>query len=147
MRPVRAAGDRMVVGWSTIEHATTELAVDAVNLAVARRQPRVIVIHHSVRGSRSTSLRVTEHRRLSDLVGSMGRVGSPADDAMMETFLATVQHELLDTKRWRDRDELLSALFVHLEITHNRTRRRSGLNHLTPSEFNTEARAKLANVH
>jgi putative transposase len=141
------AGDRMVVGWSMSERATTELVVDAVSFAVARRQPQVEVIHHSDRGSQYTSLRFTEHLQQTGLIGSMGRVGTPGDNAMMESFFATVQHEVLDTRRWRTRDELRSALFVFLEITYNRERRHSSLGYRTPTEFNTEARAKLHNVH
>jgi len=73
--------------------------------------------------------------------------GTPGDNAMLESFFATVQHEVLDTRWWRTRDELRSALFVYLEITYNRERRHSGLNYRTPTEFNTEARAKLTSVH
>jgi len=141
------AGDRMVVGWSMSERATSELVVDAVTFAVARRQPQVEVIHHSDRGSQYTSLRFTEHLQQTGLIGSMGRVGTPGDNAMMESFFATVQHEVLDRQRWRARDELRSALFIFLEITYNRERRHSSLNYRTPTEFNTEARAKLSNVH
>ena len=141
------AGDRMVVGWSMSDRATSELVVDAVTLAVGRRQPKVSVIHHSDRGSQYTSLRFTEHLQQSGLVDSMGKVGSPGDNAMMESFFSTVQHEVLDTRRWRTRDELRSALFLYLEITYNRQRRHSSLNYRTPTEFNTEARAKLTNVH
>jgi putative transposase len=141
------AGDRMAVGWSMGERATSELVVDAVSLAVARRRPTVKVIHHSDRGSQYTSLRFTQHLHDTGLVGSMGRVGSPGDNAMMESFFATVQHEVLDTRTWRTRDELRSALFIFLEITYNRQRRHSSLGYRTPTEFNTEARAKLTNVH
>ena len=141
------AGDRMAVGWSMSERATTELVVDAVSLAVTRRRPTVKVIHHSDRGSQYTSLRFTEHLQQTGLVGSMGRVGTPGDNAMMESFFATVQHEVLDTRPWRTRDELRSALFVFLEITYNRERRHSSLGYRTTTEFNTEARAKLTNVH
>lgn len=139
--------DRMVVGWSMSENATTELVVDAVSFAVNRRQPEVPVIHHSDRGSQYTSLRFTQHLRNSGLIGSMGKVGSPGDNAMMESFFATVQHEVLDRQQWRSRDELRTALFIFLEITYNRERRHSSLNYRTPTEFNTEARANLTNVH
>jgi putative transposase len=77
----------------------------------------------------------------------VGRIGTPGDNAMMESFVATVQHEVLDTRRWRSRDELRRALFVFLEITYNRERRHSSLGYRAPTEFNTEARAKLTNVH
>jgi putative transposase len=141
------AGDRMVVGWSMSERASAELVVDALSLAVGRRRPQVGTIHHSDRGSQYTSLRFTEHLQHSGLIGSMGRVGSPGDNAMMESFFSTVQHEVLDTRRWKTRDELRAALFIYLEITYNRERRHSSLGYRTPTEFNTEARAKLSNVH
>jgi putative transposase len=141
------AADRMVVGWSMNDRASAELVVDALSLAVGRRRPKVGTIHHSDRGSQYTSLRFTEHLQQSGLVGSMGKVGSPGDNAMMESFFSTVQHEVLDTQRWRTRDELRAALFIYLEITYNRERRHSSLGYRTPTEFNTEARAKLTNVH
>lgn len=137
------AGDRNVVGWSMGERATTELVVDAVALATGRRQPRAPVIHHSDRGATYTSLRFTGHLEASGLIGSMGRAGSPGDNALMESFFATVQHEVLDTRRWRSRDELRSALFIFLEITYNRERRHSSLGYLTPTEFNQQARASI----
>ena len=58
-----------------------------------------------------------------------------------------LQHEVLDTRRWQERDELRAALFIFLEITYNRERRHSSLDDRTPNEFNTEARAKLTTVH
>jgi transposase InsO family protein len=141
------AGDRMVVGWSMSERATTELVVDAVSQAVRRRQPNAGVIHHSDRGSQYTSIRFTEHLQELGLIGSMGRIGTPGDNAMMESFFSTVQHEVLDTKKWRSRNELRAALFIFLEITYNRERRHSSLGYRTPTEFNKEARARLRDVH
>ena len=141
------AADRMVVGWSMSERASAELLVDALSLAIGRRRPKVGVAHHSDRGSQHANLRFTEHLQQTGLVGSMGKVGSPGENAMMESFLSTVQHEVLDTRHWKTRDELRSALFIYLEITHNRERRHSSLNYRTPTESNTEACAKLTNVH
>jgi len=83
----------------------------------------------------------------TSLPWGVGRIGTPGDNAMMESFVATVQHEVLDPRRWRSRDELRRALFVFLEITYNRERRHSSLGYRAPTEFNTEARAKLTNVH
>jgi putative transposase len=137
---------RRVVGWSMGERATTELVIDALSLAVARRQPRLPVVHHSDRGTQYTSLRFTKHLQNQGLVGSMGRSGSPGDNALMESFFATVQVELLDLKTWRTRDELRSALFEYLEITYNRQRRHSSLGYLTPKTFEDQARAKLPPV-
>jgi len=136
-------GDRSVVGWSMGERATTELVADAVALATGSRQPRAPVIHHSDRGATYTSLRFTRHLEQSGLIGSMGRAGSPGDNALMESSFATVQHEVLDTRRWRSPDELRSALFTFLEITYNRERRHSGLGYLTPNELKQQARASI----
>jgi putative transposase len=141
------AADRMVVGWRMSERASIELVVDALSLAVGGRRPKVGTIHDGDRGSQYTSLRFAEHRQHSGLVGRMGKVGSPGDNAMMESFCSTVQHEVLDTRHWRTQDELRAALFIYLEITYNRERRHSSLGYRTPTEFNTEARAKLTNVH
>lgn len=138
---------RRIVGWAASTRLTQDLALTALRMALTHRCPPAGLIHHSDRGSQYTSLRFTQHLQETGLVGSMGRVGTPGDNAMMESFFATVQHEVLDNRRWRSRDELRSALFVFLEITYNRERRHSSLGYRTPTEFNTEARAKLTNVH
>jgi putative transposase len=105
------------------------------------------VLRRPVEPEQYTSLRFTQHLQETGLIGSMGRVGTPGDNAMMESFFATVQHEVLDTRRWRTRDELRSALFVFLEITYNHERRQSSPGYRTPTAFNTEAHAKRTSVH
>jgi transposase InsO family protein len=100
-------------------------------------------LQRPVESTTYTSLRFTRHLEASGRIGSMGRAGRPGDNALMESFFATVQHEVLDTRRWRTRDELRSALFIFLEITYNRERRHSSLGYLTPTEFNQQARASI----
>ena len=138
---------RRVVGWSMSERATSELVVDAVAMAVTRREPLVPVVHHSDRGAQYTSVRFTKHLHDLGLVGSMGRAGTPGDNAMMESFFSSLQSDVLDTRTWRMRDELRSAHFVYLEITYNRKRRHSSLNYLTPEAFEAQARATMPTVH
>ena len=72
------------------------------------------------------------------MLGSMGSVGSALDNAMAESFFASLQTELLDRKTWRSRDELRTAIFYWIEVTYNRRRRHSTLGMLTPAEFETQ---------
>jgi transposase InsO family protein len=81
----------------------------------------------------------TERARASGLLPSMGSIGNCVDNAMMESFWARVQVELLNRRRWRTRLELSTALFEYLEIFHNRQRRHSALEMLTPVEYELRA--------
>jgi transposase InsO family protein len=77
----------------------------------------------------------TQRARASGLLPSMGSIGDCVDNAMMESFWARVQVELLNRRRWRTRLELSTALFEYLEIFHNRQRRHSALGMLSPVEY------------
>ena len=117
---------------------STDLVVNAVSMAAANRRPNGPLIHHSDRGSVYTSLRFGATLTRLNLVGSMGGGGSPHDNAVMESFFATLQTELLDHHQWRSRDELRTAIFYWIEVTYNRRRRHSSLEMLTPQEFETQ---------
>ena len=132
------AASKRIVGWSMSDTPSTDLVVNAVSMAAATRSPDGPVVHHTDRGSVYTSLRFGATLTRLNLVGSMGGGGSPHDNAVMESFFATLQTELLDHHQWRTRDELRTAIFYWIEVTYNRRRRHSTLGMLTPQEFETQ---------
>ena len=133
---------RLVVGWSFAERFTTELVLNALEMALWNRQPAEGVIHHSDHGSQYTSLAFGQGLEHSGVLGSMGSVGDALDNAVAESFFATLQTELLDRYRWPTKQSLRSAIFEFIHVFYNRQRRHSTLQHLSPSEF--EKLAKTA---
>jgi putative transposase len=129
------AHSRRVVGWSIDTHQASSLVTNALSMAVSNRAPRAGTVIHSDHGSQFTSWAFSERVRQAGLVPSIGSVGDAFDNAVIESFWARLQTELLNRKKWKTRIELSTALFEYLEIFHNRTRRHSALGMLTPIEF------------
>jgi len=132
---VMDAFSRQVTGWAMGDRPVADLAVKAVNMAVWNRQPTEGVIHHSDHGSQYTSLAFGHTLRSSGIVGSMGTVGDALDNAMAESFFATLQIELLDRHKWPTRSALSTAIFEYIEGFYNRRRRHSALGYLSPVDF------------
>jgi putative transposase len=128
---------RVVVGWSIADHIRSELVVDALQMAIWRRQPQPGAVIHSDRGSVYTSWVFGHRLRAAGLLGSMGRVASSVDNTMIESFWSTMQRELLDTQRWSNQEQLASAIFEWIEAFYNPVRRHTSLNMLAPHEFET----------
>ena len=126
---------RRIVGWATSDRMTADLAVSALRQAVARRQPKGVVICHSDRGGQFRARSFVAVLRASGLVGSMGRVASAGDNAAMESFHSLLQKNVLDRHRWATRDDLAYAVISWIEHTYNRRRRQRALGKLTPVEF------------
>lgn len=126
---------RKVVGWSMGARPVADLAVKAVNMAVWNRRPDSGVIHHSDHGSQYTSLAFGRTLRVSAVIGSMGTVGDALDNALAESFFATLRRDLLDRRSWTTRAALTSDLFDYIEVFYNRRRRHSTLGNLSPEEF------------
>jgi transposase InsO family protein len=125
-----------VVGWSIDASPTAALTANALAMAIGNRSPSPgSTIIHSDHGVQFGSWAFTERARASGLLPSMGSNGDCVDNAMMESFWARVQVELLNRRRWRTRMELSTALFEYLEIFHNRQRRHSALGMLSPVEY------------
>jgi putative transposase len=124
-----------IVGWSIDERMKARLVVAAVEMAVARRGEVAGCILHSDRGSQFRARKV--HRALARhrMVGSMGQVGSAGDNAAMESFFALLQRNVLDRRRWNNRDELRIAIVTWIERTYHRRRRQAALGRLTPIEY------------
>ena len=129
---------RRVVGWSIDSTATATLVTNALGMAIDNRQPtQGETVIHSDQGTQFTSWAFTERAADSGLVPSMGSIGDCFDNAVIESFWSRMQVELLNTRRWKTRVELATAIFEYLEIWHNRQRRHSSLGMMTPVEFET----------
>ena len=127
---------RRIVGWSIADHLRSELVVDALEMARWRRRPpRGQTVVHSDRGSQYTSWAFGRRLRAAGLLGSMGRVGSAYDNAMMESFFGTLQLELLDRCRWQTRAELATAIFEWIEGWYNPRRPHSSVADLSPVDY------------
>lgn len=125
---------RRIVGWSMATTLQAKLVVDALNMALATRKPRG-VIHHSDQGSQYTSLAFGKRCREAAVRPSMGSVADAYDNAMAESFFATLECELLDRHRFKTHGEARSAVFAFIEGFYNPRRRHSALGYLSPVEF------------
>ncbi len=132
------AFSRKVIGWSIDSTQTATLVTNALGMAITARKLANDAIIHSDRGVQFTSWAFSEKVRNAGLAPSMGAVGSPYDNAMMEAFWARMQVELLNRHRWRTRIELANKIFEYLELFHNKKRRHSSLNMLTPDAFEAQ---------
>jgi putative transposase len=127
---------RRVVGWSIADHLRTELVVDALEMACLRRRSRTAgTVVHSDHGSQYTSWAFGQRLRQAGLLGSMGSIGDCFDNALAESFFSSMQVELLDRQRWRTRQELANAIFEWIEAFYNPLRRHSGLDYLSPIDY------------
>ena len=125
---------RRIVGWSMAGHLRAKLVLDALEMAIRRRQPSR-VIHHSDQGCQYTSLDFGEQCRKAGVVPSMGSVGDCYDNAMAESFFATLECELLHRTRFRNHAEARQALFEFIEGWYNPRRRHQSLGQVSPMQF------------
>jgi putative transposase len=140
------ACSRRVVGWSIADHLRAELVVDALEMALWRRRPAPgQTIHHADHGTQYTSWAFGQRLRTAGLLGSMGTIGDCFDNALAESFFATVETELLDRRAWPTRAGLAAALFDYIERFYNPARRHSSLGYLSPIDYET-ALAEPADV-
>jgi len=126
---------RRVVGWATADHLRTDLIDQALSNAVTSRRPASGVIFHSDRGCQYTS---TQYRRLADQHGvrlSVGRRGQCWDNAVAESFFATIKTELLERRPWPTRTAAHKAIFNWIEGWYNTRRRHSTLDYLSPAAY------------
>lgn len=134
MAVVIDAWSRRVVGWSIADHLRAELVVDALEMARMRRQPDGTIVH-SDHGTQYCSWVFGQRLRQAGLLGSMGTVGDALDNAVAESFFASLQCELLDRHHWHTRAELARAMFHYVEAFYNPLRRHSTLGYLSPIDF------------
>ena len=129
------AFSRRVVGWSMAAHLRAEVVLAALEMAITQRQPAAGLIHHSDHGSQYTSLAVGERCRAADIRRSMGSVGDCFDNALAESFFATLECELLTCSLFRTHTQARSAVFEYIECFYNRQRRHSALDYLSPQAY------------
>jgi putative transposase len=128
------AWSRKVVGWSMATHLRKELVLAALEMALYQRRPQD-VIHHSDQGSQYTSIAFGKRCRKAGVRPSMGSVGDAYDNAMAESFFATLECELLDRLPLRTQREAQMAVFEFIEGWYNSHRRHSSIGYLSPNEF------------
>lgn len=126
---------RKVVGWALEDNLRAELVVDALEQALARRQPIGGLIHHSDQGSQYVSLAFGQRCRLAGIEQSMGGRGSAYDNAVCEAFFKTLKSELVDRRSWPTKAEIRTAVFDYIECFYNRQRRHSSLGYHSPDEY------------
>jgi putative transposase len=132
---VQDAYSRQIVGWSMATHMRASLVVDALKMALARRRPDPGLIHHSDQGSQYVSLAFGRAAGDAGIAVSMGSRGDAYDNAVAETFFATLKKELVNRRSWPSRLELQSAVFEYIEAFYNRQRRHSTLGMLSPVAY------------
>ena len=125
---------RRIVGWSIGERMTADLVLAALNMALGQRKPAG-VIHHSDQGSQYTSLAFGSRCADMGVRPSMGSVGDAYDNAMAESFFATLECELLDRRSFKTKIEARTAVFTYIEGWYNPRRRHSSLGYLSPANF------------
>ncbi len=145
------AASRRVVGWALTEHLRSELMLEALEMALWNRRPEPGLVHHSDQGTQYTSLAFGRRLREAGIAASMGSVADCFDNAMAESFFATLKSELLHRRAWRSREQARMAISDYIEGFYNRRRRHSALDYLSPADWErryaaTAAAEKLA-VH
>ena len=128
------AWSRRVVGWQIGESLHTQLVLDALNMALLTRKPEA-VIHHSDQGCQYTSVAFGHRCGEFGVRPSMGTVGDAYDNAMAESFFASLEHELLARRSFKSKAEAKTALFTYIEAWYNLRRRHSGIDYLSPTKF------------
>ena len=128
-------GSRMVVGWAMRESLESSLSIDALRMALARRKITPGLLHHSDRGVQYAATDYRELLRKHKIVPSMSRRANCYDNAVPESFFATLKGELLDRFKWQTRVAVRTAIFEYIEVWYNRLRRHSALGYLSPVQY------------
>jgi putative transposase len=144
---IQDAFSRRIVGWSMADHMRGELVVDALEMALHRRRPDPGLVHHSDQGSQFVSLAFGQKARDAGIAVSMGSKGCAYDNAVAESFFATLKKELVHRRSWPTRRELISEVFEFVEGFYNTTRRHSTLGYLSPAQFETMTTIKINREH
>jgi putative transposase len=129
---------RRVVGWATADHLRTELALGALRMALGRRCPPSALLHHSDRGTQYASAPYQHALRAHGIVCSMSRRGNCWDNAVVESFFATLKTELIHRAHWSTRRQVRDALTEYIEVFYNAHRLHSSLGYRTPAECEKE---------
>jgi putative transposase len=126
---------RRIVGWSMADHMRTELVTDALQMALAHRRPDPGLIWHSDQGGQFVSLDFGQKARAAGIAQSMGSRGDCFDNAVAESFFATLKKELIHRSTWPTKAELRTEVFDYIEVFYNRQRRHGKLGQRSPVDF------------
>jgi putative transposase len=129
------AFSRRVLGWALQDSLHAELAVKALRMALAEREPKPGLVHHSDQGVQYASQAYIDLLEQHGIRSSMSRVGNPYDNARCESFMKTLKQEEIYTRQYRDRRDLEKHIAEFLENYYNRIRRHSALGYLSPDVF------------
>jgi transposase InsO family protein len=126
---------RKIVGWSMADHVRTELASDALGMALARRQPEQGLLHHSDRGVQYASDAYQHLLATNGMDVSMSGKGECWDNACAESFWATLKTELVNHERYATHEEARASIFEYIEVFYNRKRLHSSIGYVSPETF------------
>ena len=118
-----------------VDHLRAELVTDALQMALARRRPAPGLIRHSDQGSQFVSLAFGQQARAAGIAQSMGSRGDCFDNAVAESFFATLKKELINRRSWPTKNELRTQVFDYIEVSYNRERRHSTLRQRSPADY------------
>lgn len=135
---------RKVIGWSMQQTLGASLAIDALRMALAARGAGGGLLHHSDRGVQYAALAYQELLGWHRMVPSMSRRANCYDNAVVESFFATLEWELIDRSDWQTRDEARLAIFDYIECWYNQQRRHSSLGYLSPVEYERQLLCRAA---
>ena len=129
---------RAVVGWAIDSTLETSLVLRALESAIVRRRPEAGLLHHSDRGCQYTSFDYRSRLAALAVTVSMSRKDNCWDNAVAESFFATLKRELIHRRTWRSRSDLHAAVFEYIEVFYNRRRLHSSIDYKTPAEVEQE---------
>jgi transposase InsO family protein len=135
---------RKIIGWSMDAHMERWLVINALKMALQSRKPTKGLVHHSDRGSQYAS---NDYQKLLTdykICCSMSRKGNCYDNAVMESFFATLKQELVYHRQYQDRKEAKQDIFEYIQVWYNRKRRHSTLGYLSPEEFEQKEAYSMA---
>jgi transposase InsO family protein len=133
-------GSRRCVGWAMRDTLEAEVAVSALEMAIASRRPEPGLTHHSDRGSQYACADYRAVLAAHGMIASMSRKANCWDNAVAESFFATLERELILDARWQTRDEARRAIFRYIETWYNRERRHSTLDYVSPAAYERQRR-------
>ena len=133
---------RRVVGWAIDDSMHTDLALDALRMAVRERQPAGRLVHHSDRGSQYASLAYQQELKGSGMICSMSRKGDCWDNAVAESFFATLKRELIYRQSWPTKARVIAAIENYITEFYNSWRRHTALGGMSPMRYEAAARAE-----
>ena len=141
------AHSRRVIGWAIADHMRTDLIQDALTMAMVLRGDRpATVIFHSDRGTQYASAQITEFAAAHGITRSMGLTGICWDNAVAESFFATLKTEFYYRRIWPTRARAIRDVAMWIEDRYNRRRRHSSIGHVTPVDFELQYSSQAAEI-